>query len=255
MKPFHAGHSAETGIMATDFAAVGWTATDQILEAPNGFFHAYGGTYDPAFILHKLGNPWTFASPGISIKPFPSGSLTHPGMSALLRLIEQNHITAAQVEAVDVGTNRNMPNTLIHHHPTTGLQAKFSMEFCMAILLLRGKAGLSEFTDAVAQRPDVQEMMQRIHFASDPEAERAGYDKMTTIIKVHLKNGRTLFGRADYGKGSPAYPMSYEEVADKFRDCAAFAQWPREKTERIVDSVRHLEQAADVRALTAVCSK
>ena len=255
MKSFHAGHSAETGIMATDFAALDWTATDQILEAPNGFFHAYGGTYDSAFILHKLGNPWTFASPGISIKPFPSGSLTHPGMSALLRLIEQNHITAAQVEAVEVGTNRNMPNTLTHHHPTTGLQAKFSMEFCMAILLLRGKAGLGEFTDAVVNRADVQEMMQRIHFASDPEAERAGYDKMTTIIKVHLKDGRTLSGRADYGKGSPAYPMSYEEVADKFRDCSAFARWPREKTERIVDSVRHLEQAADVRALTALCSK
>jgi 2-methylcitrate dehydratase PrpD len=255
MKPFHAGHSAETGIMATDFAALGWTSTDQILEAPNGFFHAYGGAYDPAAILHKLGSPWTFASPGISIKPFPSGSLTHPGMTELLRLIQQNHITAAQVESVDVGTSRNMPNTLIHHHPTTGLQAKFSMEFCMAILLLRGKAGLGEFTDAVAKRADVQEMMRRIHFAADPEAERAGYDKMTTIIKLHLKDGRTLSGRADFGKGSPANPMSYDEVADKFRDCAAFAQWPRDKTERIVDSVRRLEQAADVRALTALCSK
>src|SRR5438309_7614870 len=74
MKPFHAGHSAETGIMATDFAVLDWTSTDQLLATPNGFLHAYGCTYDPAFILHKLGNPWTFASPGISIKPFPSGS-------------------------------------------------------------------------------------------------------------------------------------------------------------------------------------
>src|SRR5437016_4357422 len=77
-KPFHAGHAAENGIFAADLAALGWTAAKQILEAQRGFFHAYGGTYEPSFIQNKLGNPWTFASPGVSIKPFPSGSLTHP---------------------------------------------------------------------------------------------------------------------------------------------------------------------------------
>src|SRR5438309_7132020 len=134
-KPFQAGHAAESGVVAADFAALGWTAADQILEAPRGFFHAYGGTYDPAAIQNKLGNPWTFASPGVSIKPFPSGSLTHPGMTELLRLIRTEHISAGDVVQVEVGTNHNMLNTLIHHRPKTGLQAKFSMEFCMAILL------------------------------------------------------------------------------------------------------------------------
>ena len=74
-KPFHAGHAAESGIVAVDLTNLGWTATDQILEAPRGFFHAYGGSYDPSAIVNHLGKPWTFSSPGISIKPFPSGSL------------------------------------------------------------------------------------------------------------------------------------------------------------------------------------
>jgi 2-methylcitrate dehydratase PrpD len=255
MKPFHAGHSAETGVFSTDLAALGWTATEQILESPRGFFHAFGGSYDPAVLLQKLGKPWTLMSPGVSIKPFPSGSLTHPGMSELLRLIRKNEIKAAQVESVDVGTSRNMPNTLIHHNPTTGLQGKFSMEFCMAILLLEGKAGLNEFTDAVVNRSDVREMMRRIHFAADPEAEKAGYNKMTTIIKIRLKDGRVVSGRSDFAKGSPADPMSYEEVAEKFRDCADFAKWPRDKTEGIIASVRTLERLEDVRGLTRLCSQ
>lgn len=135
-KPFHAGKAAENGVAAAQFASYGWTATGKILEAPRGFFSAAGGGYDLAAIHHKLGSPWTFLDPGVSIKPHPSGSLTHPGMTEMLRLIQENGIRAEDVAHVRVGTNSNMPNALIHHQPKDELQAKFSMEFCMAILLL-----------------------------------------------------------------------------------------------------------------------
>ncbi|PYX35015.1 MAG: MmgE/PrpD family protein, partial [Acidobacteria bacterium] len=188
MKPFQAGHATESGVVAADFAALGWTGAEQILEAQRGFFHAYGGGYDPNAIVDRLGKPWTFQNPGVSIKPFPSGSLTHPGMTELLRLVHANSIRATDVARLEVGTSRNMPNTLIHHRPTNGLQAKFSMEFCMAIILLDGKADLTKFTDAVVNRPDVQGMIGRVRFYADPEAEKAGFDKMTTILKITMKD-------------------------------------------------------------------
>jgi 2-methylcitrate dehydratase PrpD len=255
MKPFQAGHATESGVVAADLAAIGWTGAEQILEAQRGFFHAYGGTYDPTVLEDHLGKPWTFQNPGISIKPYPSGSLTHPGMTELSRLIRENSIRAADVAQIDVGTNHNMLNTLIHHRPKTGLQAKFSMEFCMAILVLDGKADQTKFTDAVVNRSDVQAMIEKVRFYTDPEAEKAGYDKMTTILKLTLKDGRVLSGRADFGKGSPINPMSFDEVAEKFFGCAAFADWPKEKSERVVDLIRKLEDLADVRTLTALCSK
>jgi len=255
MKPFQAGHATESGVVAADLAALGWTGAEQILEAQRGFFHAYGGTYDPAAVMDRLGRPWTLQDPGVSIKPFPSGSLTHPGMTELLRLIQTNSIRAVDVEKVEVGTNHNMLNTLIHRRPTTGLQAKFSMEFCMAILLLDGKADQTQFTDAVVNRPDVQQMISRVRFYTDPEAEKAGYDKMTTILKITLKDGRVISGRADFGKGSPTNPMSYNEVADKFLGCAAFAEWPTSKGKQVIDVVRRLEDISDVRMLTALVSK
>ena len=255
MKPFQAGHATESGVVAADFAAIGWSAAEQILEAQRGFFHAYGGTYDPAVIVERLGNPWTFQKPGVSIKPFPSGSLTHPGMTELSRLIQANALRAADVERIEVGANKNMESTLLHHHPKTGLQAKFSMEFCMAILLLDGKADQTKYTDAVVNRDDVQKMIERVRFYVDPEAEKAGYDKMTTILKITLKDGRTISGHADFGKGSPINPMSYDEVAEKFRGCAAFAEWPADKANQVIEMVRKLEDVSDVRALTALLSK
>jgi 2-methylcitrate dehydratase PrpD len=255
MKSFHAGHAAEVGVFSTDLTVLGWTGAEQILEADRGFFHAAGGSYDPASIFHKLGQPWTFADPGVSIKPYPCGSLTHPGMTEMQRLIRTEKIKAADVDFVEVGTNHNIPNALIHHHPKNNLQAKFSMEFCLAILLVEGKAGLGEFTDTVVNRPDVQAMIERIHFGTDPEAEKAGYDKMTTILKIHLKDRRVISGRADFGKGSPSNPMSYDEVAEKFQGCADYAEWPADRARKIVETVRHLEDLDDMRTLTALCSQ
>jgi 2-methylcitrate dehydratase PrpD len=245
-KPFHAGRSSESGVAAAQFARYGWTATDKILEAPRGFFRAAGGGYDEGAILNKLGAPWTFADPGVSIKPHPSGSLTHPGMTEMLRIIREHGIKAEDVVRVRVGTNHNMPNALIHHRPRNELQAKFSMEFCMAILLIEGRAGLAEFTDETVHRDDVRAMIEKVDFVVDDEAEAAGYDKMTTIIDISLKDGRKVSGRADFGKGSPANPMSYDEVAEKFRETAGFGGLARNRIEDVIAMVRDLETLGSI---------
>jgi 2-methylcitrate dehydratase PrpD len=250
-KPFHAGHAAENGVVAADLASIGWTASEEILEARHGWFHAAGGGFDPKAIMNRLGKPWTFRDPGVSIKPFPSGSLTHPAMGEMLRLIREHNIKAADVEKVDIGGNSGMMAALLHHRPVNSLQAKFSMEFCMAIQLLERKAGLNEFTDAVVMRPDVQELLRRVNFHVDPEAEKAGLNKMTSILQLHLRDGKTISGRADFAKGHPANPMSYEEEADKFRGCAEFAKWPAAKTESVIQMVRTLDGAVDVSKLSA----
>lgn len=122
----------------------------------------------------------------------------------------------------------------------------------MAALLLYGKAGLNEFSDDVVRRAEVQSMIQRVHFGVHPEAEAAGYNKMTTILDIRMKDGRTISGRADFGKGSPADPMSFDEVAAKFLDCGAFAKWPVAKARAIVEAVRKLESMPDIRALTGL---
>jgi len=250
-KPFQAGHAAENGTVAADLAALGWTAAPDILEARFGWFNAAGGGFDRGAIADRLGNPWTFASPGISIKPFPCGSLTHPAMGEIQRLVRENDVKPADVEKVDVGGNHSMVTTLLHHRPSTGLQAKFSMEFSAAILVLERRAGLAQYTDAVVQRPDVQRMIERVSFHVDPEAESAGLDKMTSLVRIHLKGGKVVSGRAQFAKGSPSNPMSYEEVAEKFRGCAEFARWPAAKAAAVVDLVRTLEVAPDLTKLTA----
>jgi 2-methylcitrate dehydratase PrpD len=249
-KPFHAGRAAENGVVAAEIAALGFTASPNGLEADRGFFRAAGGGYDANAIDGKLGNPWTFHSPGVSIKPHPSGSLTHPGMAVMMDLIRKNDIKPQQVKRVAVGTNHNMPNALIHHQPKNELQAKFSMEFCMAILLLERKGGLEQFTDEVVNRPDVQAMIAKVNFGVHPEAEAAGFDKMTTIIEIELDDGRVIKGQADFGKGSPANPMSDDELAEKFRQCASWGGLKKDAIEEVLKLLWKIDELRDVNELT-----
>jgi len=233
-------------VVAAELAALGFSASPIALEADRGFFRAAGGGYSAEAIDGTLGRPWTFAFPGVSIKPHPSGSLTHPGMSVMLDLIRRHDLTPERVKRVAVGTNHNMPNALIHHRPRNELQAKFSMEFCMAVLLLERKAGLEQFTDDVVNRRDVQALLARVEFGVHPEAEAAGFDKMTTIVEVELDDGTIVKGSADFGKGSPVNPMTDTELEQKFQECAAWGGLQRPHAQRVIDLVWQIERLENV---------
>jgi 2-methylcitrate dehydratase PrpD len=256
-KPFHAGHAGESGTAASDLASIGWTASHDILEAPLGFFQV-GGGFDPKIIVGKLGNPWMFISPGDLIKRFPCGTIQQQVMDEMLRLIQKNDIKSAQVEKVEVAGNQSNWETLFQHHPINHLQAKFSMEFAVAILLIDRKATLATFTDAVVERPEVQDMIRRVRYYADPE-----FDKLTaqgaslqavlveqSRIKIYMKDGKVITGLTQPAKGSPGNPMTHEEVADKFRGNAEFAKWPTEKAESIIEMVKSLETAPDMSKFT-----
>jgi 2-methylcitrate dehydratase PrpD len=257
-KAFHAGHAAENGSVAADLASLGFTAAADVLETPLGFYQAAGGGFDPSAIANRLGRPWMFGSPGDLIKRFPCGTIQQPVMDATLRLIAQHGIKAAGVDRAEVGGNQSNINTLFRHRPTTGLEAKFSMEFAVAILLVDGKAGLGQFTDASVTRAEVQDMLGRVRFYADPEFDRLGREgafqavlEEPMIVRIHMKDGRVLSTRTEPAKGSPKNPMTYDEVADKFRTNGDFAKWPAAKTESIITLVSSLEGVSTIAPLTA----
>jgi len=82
-KPFQAGHAAESGLLSAELVSLGWTGGGANSGSGARFFSCFGGAFDPSAIMDRLGKPWTFTSPGISLKPYPSGSLAHPAMTEL----------------------------------------------------------------------------------------------------------------------------------------------------------------------------
>ncbi len=116
----------------------------------------------------------------------------------------------------------------------------------MAILLLKRKAGLAEFTDEVVNRSDVQALIQKVDFGVHPEAEAAGYEKMATLIEIELESRETVSGRADFAKGSPVNPMSDQELGDKFCECASWGGVPKARQEEALELIWRLDELADI---------
>lgn len=121
----------------------------------------------------------------------------------------------------------------------------------MAILLLERRAGLAEFTTDVVQRPDVQQLMERVTFEVDAVAEAAGSHTMTSLIDVRLRDGRLLSTRAAFGRGSPQKPMTDDELMAKFLECAAWGGLNPDRAHDIGRRLLQLEAEPDVRPLVA----
>ena len=250
-KPFHAGRAAENGVLAALRIARGHSASDGILEAQRGFFAAYGGG-DGAVIEMTLGKPWTAADPGISVKPYPSGSLTHPAVDATLELVLEHDLQPGDVDLIHVGVNQYMPQALLHDIPDDELQAKFSMKYGVAIALLDRRAGIAQFSDARVKSPDARDWVHRVEVEVDERANVAGYDQMYSIVSIRLKDGRVLERQASFAKGSPAKPMTDEELAAKFRECVALVGATAAEADEVIEQTSRLEVVADIAELAVL---
>jgi len=252
-KPLHAGRAAENGVTAALLAQAGFTSAPNILEARRGFYNAMAGGYDDGKISGRLGRPYFMVEPGISIKPYPSGSLSHPAQDLILDLVKEHDLQAANIESIDVGTNSNVPNALIYPMPKTALEGKFSIPFCMAIAVLERKAGIAQFQDRKVRDKRVVELMKRVTLYVDDELEALGYDQVRSRIRVTLRDGRVIEGRYDVARGHPEKPMSWMELGDKFRDCADLVL-SRKYAEEVIHLVAGLEQLKSLSPLLRALS-
>jgi len=252
-KPLHAGRAAENGVSAAMLARQGFTAAHNILEARRGFFNAMAGGYDESKISGRLGLPYFMKEPGISIKPYPSGSLSHPAQDLILDIVREHDLHAADIARIEVGTNSNVPNALIYPMPKTALEGKFSIPFCMAIAVLERRAGMAQFRDRKVRDKKVIGMMKRVTLYVDDELERLGYDQVRSRVRVELTSGRIIEGRYDIARGHPGKPLSWSELADKFRDCAALVL-PKKKAEEAVELIARLDELKSLTPLLRALS-
>jgi len=253
-KPLHAGQAAETGVLAADFAAAGLTSEQSLLDGSHGMLQAYGDGGDASELTEGLSTNWSMLYPGILLKPYPSGMRTHPPMMRLSEYLEEEPLDINRLLRVRVRTHPGVFDTLRHHRPSSALEAKFSLEFCLAAILVSGRAGLDEFTDEFVSRQDVQWMISRVDYGpfEDGEAARHGYTDLTTIIGLDLADGKSISLRADGAKVRPN--MSYAETADKARACAGSRKWPANMIDALVDAVARLENVKRISELTPLLS-
>jgi 2-methylcitrate dehydratase PrpD len=222
-KPFHAGRSAHSGLIAARLAEVGFTASPDALEHTQGFLSAVSpaGEADRETPAQALGSEWKIVKYRLGIKKYPACYCTHRALDAMLELLARHPLRPEEIERVTVSLSDTHSLILRNHRPQTGLEGKFSMEFAMAAAVIARRAGLAEYTDGFVRRPDVQDLMRRVVIETnqnyDPEVSGAS---VSDQIRVDLvAGGRLESEKVRRAKGHPDHPLGEAELFDKFRGC------------------------------------
>jgi 2-methylcitrate dehydratase PrpD len=219
-KPLHVGRAAENGIISALLAERGFTADPDALDGPWGFFAVQGGGASAEKIAQGFGKNWSIVEPGISIKPYPCGVLTHPTIDSMLKLMVTHDVHPQDIEAVTVYAGTNILNPIRYPIAANHLQAKFSLPAALAMIALARQAGKREFSDEFVGSAAMQAMQRKITTEFDPEIEKMGFDKMRSRIVIRLKDGRAVEGRADERyRGGPDNPLTDGELENKARSC------------------------------------
>ena len=243
VKSTHPGNAARMGAEAAILAGMGYTASEEVLESPVGYAAAlFGGSFDWEVATGSLGASWRLTDPGFDIKRFPAQVYMQNVIEAALNLREENGLEGDAIEQVTIrrrGRGHSGPV------PRSGLDGKFSVEYCAAAALLDGQVGIDTFTDERRFAPDMEDMMGRI--SVEPEGPESG----ATLATALLKNGNTVSAECSAFRGSARNPMSREERLVKVRDCFTRALSASD-TERALEMLENLEQVDDLAELMGI---
>ncbi len=253
-KPLHVGRAAENGVTAALLAGEGFTAHEQAIDGPWGYLAVAGRGAEPELVRGRFGAPLSIESPGVSIKPYPCGVLTHPSMDALAALMREEGLGAGEIERLTLYAGNNILGPIRYRVATTELEGKFSMAFLLSAIAIAGRAGKNEFTDDFVQRSDVQEMQRRVETAYDAEIEARGLDKIRSRLLLETRDGRRFTREAGEAyRGGPDNPLTDRQVEEKFEDCAS-GLLDDDRVREVERRVWALEQQSDVTQLLPLLS-
>jgi len=250
-KPLHAGMAASNGVTACMLARRGFTADKDALDGRWGFMEILGGGVDPDKIAGKLGNPFTLIHPGASIKMYPCGSLGQPSMDTLLEIVQEEDMGPRDVREIRLRAGPNILEPLRYNEPVDGLQAKFSLQFGLASILLRRRAGLREYTTVFVNDPELRRTMGKVKTVLDRDLAGMGVERMRSIVEVELMDGRVISRSTDTARGTPEKPLKDHELDDKFRECARFVL-DGDKTEEALRTIRDIYKMPHIEMLTSL---
>lgn len=247
-KPLHAGHAGEMGVRAALLAKDGFTADEAVFEDDLGYGEVmtmHDG-YDPSEITEGLGESWNVTD--IGYKPYPSGVITHAAMDALRNLVLENDLKPETVDQITVSLEEAASEMLIHAQPENALQAKFSIEFCLAAILREGEAGIHEFTDEYVTDPETRTTVDKVERAFEDDLFGDDFAGYGATVYVQTTAGDELQAEERYAPGSPNNPLSEERLREKFYECAE-TRFDRSEAEELEATIWRLKDDIPVREL------
>jgi 2-methylcitrate dehydratase PrpD len=252
-KPVHAGFAAQAGLLAARLAALGAAGPASVLEAPFGLYRAFAGM-DPAALddqLDDLGERWETLR--IAYKAYPCCHYSHGSLGATARLVAEHRPDPAQIREIEVSVPSGPAVSLVlepaagKQAPRTPYEAKFSLQYSTAALLVTGRVDVDTYTDEMLRDPAVLELARRVRyrvadFGSASHAFPGG-------VRIVLDDGRELAAELEFQNGAPEHPLAPADVEAKFR--ANAHALGTTVADELLNTLRGLDEHEDLHAALA----
>jgi 2-methylcitrate dehydratase PrpD len=240
VKPLHSGLAARNAIDAAQLSAAGMAGRLDVLESRQGFLTLYGGDYAKGWMHDRDPDTLAIERFGLTAKRHPCCGATHRAIDAVLDLKRDNGFLAEDVSSINVTVTEAHARNLAYSRPDDEMQARFSMQYALALALSQDSLGLSDFTSTAIRRGDVRTLLPLTELSIyDRTIERTATGRLPHRVTVTLKDGRRLDEMRQAAKGDASLPFSADERKVKFLDCARFSGLPIAEAEELFARSSH----------------
>jgi len=254
-KRLHAGWASHAGVVAALLAQAGFTGPRTVFEGTHGFYRAFGGELPDAGRLTALagglGREWAIRR--LMFKAYPCGSINQPYMDCAARIRARPGFDPTAIQAIVCRTAEGPVHRLWEplaekQRPTTPYGAKFSLPYCIALVLVEGAAGVEGFSEARTRDPRILGVAGKVRYVVDPTLPYP--QRFTGHVRVELGDGRVLEETQDAPRGGPERPFAPEELRAKFRANAARVL-PMAQVDTLLERLLAIDRAGDVASTAA----
>jgi 2-methylcitrate dehydratase PrpD len=248
-KRLHPGFAARSGILAARLAAHGETGPATVIEGRFGIYNAYlrRGDLDIDGQLSDLGERWE--TPNIAYKPYPACHFLHAAVDSAAEATTGG-VDVDEIEEIVAFAPADVVPIVLEpladkHAPRSEYDAKFSLPYSVASLLVHGKVDVMTYVGDAIRDPRVLDLTQRVRYETKdfPTFGKA----FPGGVRVTMRDGTVLEAELPHQRGGEENPLTDDEVRAKYAANAALALGPADAA-AIEDAVLGIE---DLPALEA----
>ena len=207
-KAIQVGLAVDAGIRAAQLVADGATVDLRVLDAWLGLVS------DPPFDLAL--DSAEVVPGGLAVKVYPCCYALQRPIACAAEVA--GDLRSETIDRILVWAKESAVQPLVHHRPTSGLEAKFCLEHAVAVAVVDRVPGFDSFSDAAVHRREVARLTRSVDIHLEPGG--SGLLDDTVRVKVTTADGRVHAGEIDIPPGAPGRPVTREQLAQKVRDCA-----------------------------------
>jgi len=244
-KPINSAYAAQDAIIAARLAAQGFTGPEDIFTCKDDIFSVAGGATDPEALVGTLGQPFELMRN--TFKVYACTGWRNPLVESMILLATTHDLKPADVKKITVWASTEALRLPDYLEPRTGLEGKFAVTHAAAVSFTDRAGGVRQFTDERVADPAIIALRQKVALEEDKKLV-----PFQLRVAILTNDGRTFEHFVPSQKGGPGNPMSWDEIADKFRGNASMVL-PPENVERLVAQVKDIEGVKDSAELLRLC--